>query len=341
MRVLGIETSCDETAAAVLGEDGVLLSNVVHSQVPVHQRFGGVVPEVASRQHLLHLEPVVRSALERAGVGVGDLDGISVTRGPGLSGCLLVGVSFAKALSWSAGKPLVGVSHLEGHLLAPFLTDDPPTFPFVGLLVSGGHTSLLHAPRFGAYRLLGTTRDDAAGEAFDKVGKLLGMGYPAGAEIDRTARGGDRQLVEFPRGMMRQPGLEFSFSGLKTAVLNHVREHGVPEGRPLADLCASFQEAVVDVLVGKVERAMKLTGCERLVVSGGVAANSRLRGRMEERCRERGWALHVPPLSLCSDNAAMIAWAGRERLMRGERAPQSLTASPGLPFGEAFVEGES
>lgn len=337
--VLGLETSCDETAAAVVEvhEAGGrprarALSDVVHTQTDVHARFGGVVPELASRDHLQRALPVVDEALRRAGLGLAALDGISVTAGPGLVGALLVGVQLAKALSLGARKPLVGVNHLEGHLLAALLSEDAPAPPFLGLVVSGGHTSLYAVRAFGDTALLGATLDDAAGEAFDKVAKLLGLPYPGGVQIDRLAQQGDRAAIAFPRGLSRRrrDQLDFSFSGLKTAVRVHVQEHGVPQGQALADLCASFQEAVCDALTLRAVRAARAAGLERLVICGGVAANSRLRALAQERCAAEGVALHLPAPKLCTDNGAMIALAGALRLARGERAAPSLTADPGL-----------
>ena len=328
MIVLGIESSCDETAAAVVDGSG-LRSNVVHTQVEDHAPFGGVVPEVASRQHLRWLAPVVEEALAQAGLTLPQVDALAVTAGPGLVGCLLVGVAWAKAAAYALGKPLVAVNHLEGHLTAPFLTEERPHFPLVALLVSGGHTSLVYARDFGDYTVLGSTRDDAAGEAFDKVGKLLGLGYPAGPVIDRLAREGDAHAVELPRGMMYQGGLDFSFSGMKTAVLQVVKKVGVPRDQALADLCASFQEAVVDVLVEKTFKAARLKRVKQVVVSGGVAANSRLRAGMAQRALKEGIQVYVPPPALCADNAAMIAWAGRQRLLAGQVSSLDLTVTPG------------
>jgi N6-L-threonylcarbamoyladenine synthase len=274
--------------------------------------------------------PVVDEALSRAGVAPDALDGIAVTSGPGLVGALLVGVQVAKALAASWQKPLVGVNHLEGHLLAAFLSDSPPAFPFLGLVVSGGHTSLYAAEGFGRYRLLGATRDDAAGEAFDKGAKLLGLPYPGGVAIDRLARQGEARALVFPKAIVKKGELDFSFSGLKTALLLHVRKHGVPEGRALADLCASYQEAIVQALVAKLFRAARRLQFERLVLAGGVAANSRLRAAVAAVAAEYdGLSVVLPAPGLCTDNAAMIAVAGTEALRRGERSGPALAADAG------------
>ena len=340
MRVLGIETSCDETAAAVVTVEeptgqrprGRILSDVVHTQAAVHARFGGVVPELASRDHLQRALPVVDEALREAGIGLRDLDGLAVTSGPGLVGALLVGVQMAKSLSVATGLPLAKVNHLEGHLLAVLLDDAAPSPPWLALVVSGGHTSLYEVREVGSYRLLGHTLDDAAGEAFDKVAKLLGLEYPGGAQIDRLARDGDPRAVEFPRGLSKRPRAEFdfSFSGLKTAVAQHLRERGaIPRGQELSDLCASFQEAVCDALTLRAVRAARAARLPALVVCGGVAANSRLRALAKQRCAAEGIAVHLPAPKLCTDNGAMIALAGAVRLARGERASLDLAADPG------------
>ena len=330
MQILGIESSCDETAAAVIDPQGRLLSDVLHSQVEIHARFGGIVPELASRSHLRKIRPVVDAALEGAGIDLGDLDAIAVTRGPGLVGSLLVGISYAKALGYVIDRPVVGVHHLEGHLLAPFL-DGSPRFPFVGLVVSGGHTSLYLARGLGRYERLGRTRDDAAGEALDKAAKLLDLGYPGGPVIERQARQGDPTAVRLPRGMWAKGGCDTSFSGLKTALYNHVRLQGPPRGQALPDLCASLQEAIVDVLVRKTRLALRKTRVERVVVSGGVAANERLREQMARMADELGVELCTAPLRHCTDNGAMIGLAGRLRLQAG-MVPESsleLTADAG------------
>jgi len=329
VKVLGIETSCDETAASVVEDGRRALSDVVATQIELHRKWGGVVPELASRNHVMQVLPVVDEALSRAGVVPGELDGIAVTSGPGLVGALLVGVQVAKALAEAWEKPLAGVNHLEGHLLAAFLSESPPTFPFLGLVVSGGHTSLYAAEGFGRYRLLGATRDDAAGEAFDKGAKLLGLPYPGGVAIDRLARQGDRKALRFPRAIVKGAELDFSFSGLKTALLHHVRKQGVPEGQALADLCASYQEAIVQALTQKLFRAARRLQFSRLVLAGGVAANSRLRAAVQERAAEyEGLSVFLPAPRLCTDNAAMIAVAGTEALKRGERRGADLAADP-------------
>jgi len=334
VRVLGIETSCDETAAAVVEDGRRVLSDVVSTQIEIHRRWGGVVPELASRNHVVQVMPVVDEALRIAGVAGPDLDGIAVTSGPGLVGALLVGVQVAKALSLAWGVPLARVNHLEGHLLATFLSEEAPAFPYLGLVVSGGHTSLYVAEDFGRYRLLGQTRDDAAGEAFDKGAKLLGLPYPGGVAIDRLARGGNSQAVKFPRAVVKGGPLAFSFSGLKTALLHRVRSHGVPEGQELSDLCASYQEAIVGALSAKLFRAARELQLDRVVLSGGVAANGRLREVVTARAAEyEGMQVFLPPPRHCTDNAAMIAVAGTRALERGERAGPALEADPAWRLG--------
>ncbi len=328
MKVLGIETSCDETAAAVVEHGRVALSDVVSTQIDIHRRWGGVVPEIASRNHVVQVMPVIDEALSRAQLTLADLDGIAVTSGPGLQGALLVGLQVAKALAYATGLPLAGVNHLEGHLLAIRLLPEAPEPPFFGLIVSGGHTSLYEVPAFGTYRRLGATRDDAAGEAYDKVAKVLGLPYPGGQPIDELAQKGDPKAIRFPRALPDPTVFEWSFSGLKTAVLNWVRANGQPSGQALADVCASFQEAVADVLTKKMIAAAKRHGAKTLVVCGGVAANSRLRGLAEERAADAGLRLFLPPKRLCTDNGAMIAVAGHEALARGARADFSLNAEP-------------
>lgn len=334
MRVLGIETSCDETAAAVVTETGDVLSDVVKSQIALHAPYGGVVPEIASRDHARAVVPVVREALAAASLDLRDVDGIAVTARPGLSGALLVGLQAAKGLAWAAEKPFVTVDHLVGHLLAVLLrrpgSDAPrPEYPFIALLVSGGHTAIyrVDGPELSSVHEIGATRDDAAGEAFDKVAKLLGLGYPGGPAVDRLAAQGDarRAGVELPRGMADRRSFEMSFSGLKSAVARHVQSlPEPPKGQPLADLCAAFQSTVVEVLVTKTVRAADRESVPRIVLAGGVAANRGLRARMAEVCARRDIALFVPPFASCTDNAAMIAYAGALRLARGERDPLAI-----------------
>ena len=331
MIVLGIETSCDETAAAVLG-GGALRSSVVVSQDAVHRSYGGVVPELASRRHLEVVIPVVRHALEDGGVGLRDLDGIAVTHGPGLVGSLLVGLSVAKGLAYAHGLPLVGVNHLEGHVFAGFLEAPRPSYPFLALIVSGGHTAVYACPEPLRYRLVGQTRDDAAGEAFDKVAKLLGLGYPGGPVIERTAREGDPRAIPFPVAQFQDQAPDFSFSGLKTAVSLFVRRQAPMSPALTADVCASFQATVVKMLVRRVVRAAARLAVPRILLTGGVAANRALREALGAECTERGYAWSAPAARFCTDNAAMIAAAGTARLERGERADLALNARATLPL---------
>jgi N6-L-threonylcarbamoyladenine synthase len=328
--VLGIETSCDETAAAVLADGRRVLSSVVASQDDVHAPYGGVVPELASRRHIEMIVPVVEKALTDAGVALGDLDGIAVTYGPGLVGSLLVGCSMAKALAWVHRLPLVGVNHLEGHVYASFLTEEAPEYPFLALVVSGGHTALYHASAPLTYHLIGQTRDDAAGEAFDKVAKLLGLGFPGGPIIQRTAERGDPRAIEFPLAQMTDGASDFSFSGIKTSVSLYVRRHRPLGDAQVADVAASFQASVVKMLVRKTVRAALRIGVKRVVLTGGVAANGPLRTALHAEAEQHGIRLHIPPPRLCTDNAAMITAAGTVRLAAGERAPLTLNATPDL-----------
>ncbi|HHO46994.1 MAG TPA: tRNA (adenosine(37)-N6)-threonylcarbamoyltransferase complex transferase subunit TsaD [Desulfobacteraceae bacterium] len=311
MLILAIESSCDDTAAAVLKNDRTVLSSVVSSQFDIHGRYGGIVPELASRRHIEAIWPVVEEALRQADVSLGNIDVIAATRGPGLIGSLLVGFTFAKGLAMVLNVPCVGVDHMAGHLLSPFLAEQQPEFPYVALVVSGGNTSLYRVRDYTSFDCLGRTRDDAAGEAFDKVAKLLDLGYPGGPVVSQTAGRGAADAFDFPRAWLDPDSLDFSFSGLKTSVVNQVgyfRRQQRP--LPVADLCASFQEAVVDVLAGKTLKAAERTGLDRIVLAGGVAANARLREVMHERCAAANLRLFVPPPWYCTDNAAMIGLAG-------------------------------
>lgn len=334
MLVLGLESSCDETAAAVVKDGRQVLSDVVSSQAEsVHARFGGVVPELASRAHVVHAVPVVDKALSDANLSLGDIDGIAVTQGPGLVGALLVALQTGKALAYAAQKPFIGVHHLEGHLSAIYLEDEAPPFPNIALIVSGGHTSLVRVEGHGQVLELGSTRDDAAGEAFDKVAKLLGLGYPGGVQIDRLSKLGDPSAIPFPRPMTKaSTGLDFSYSGLKTAALNRVQSHGAPSESELPDFCASFQYAVVEALVRKTVSALEQTKIKHVQICGGVAANSALRSQLKEACSSRGVTLYTPSIKHCTDNAAMIASAGYFRLKRGERSDFDINVDSSLPL---------
>ena len=320
MIVLGIESSCDETAAAVVVDGRTVLSSEVATQIEIHRPYGGVVPELASRQHIEAVAPVVRAALDRAGVSAEGVDAVAATQGPGLVGALLVGFCFAKAWAFARGIPWVGVNHLEGHVNSLFLSDNPPSFPFVALLVSGGHTSLYHVTGPVAMTLIGQTRDDAAGEAFDKVAKMLGLGYPGGVVIDRLGKSGNPDAIAFPRPYLDKDRFDFSFSGLKTAVSRYLQTHPEPDKAHVADMVAGFQESVVDVLSHKLIHAARVYGCGQVAVVGGVAANSRLRQRVTADAAGQGLCVHVPPISLCGDNAAMIAAAGYHHLAAGRCA---------------------
>lgn len=333
MRVIGIETSCDETAVAVYDRTQGLLSHRLFSQVGLHQPYGGVVPELASRDHVRRLLPLVREALEAAQATPASVDAVAYTAGPGLIGALLVGAGFARSLAYSWGKPAVAVHHLEGHLLAPLLEPDPPEFPFLALLVSGGHTQLIDVAELARYRILGETLDDAAGEAFDKTAKLLGLPYPGGPAIARLAERGRSGRFEFPRPMLDRPGLEFSFSGLKTAALVALRGRA-PDEAARADIARGFEEAVVETLAEKARRALHATGHARLVVAGGVGSNLRLRARLDAVARAAGARLYFPRSEFCTDNGAMIALAGCLRLAAGERQPLALGARAHWDLGE-------
>jgi N6-L-threonylcarbamoyladenine synthase len=330
MMVLGIESSCDETAAAVVADGCRILSSVVASQDAVHAPYGGVVPELASRRHLEVIVPVIEKALADAETALSGLDGIAVTRGPGLVGSLLVGCSLAKALAYVHGLPLVGVNHLEGHIFAAFLAEPVPAYPLLALVVSGGHTALYHARAPLAYDLVGATRDDAAGEAFDKVAKVLGLGFPGGPVIERVARDGDPRAIPFPLAQMTDHAPDFSFSGIKTSVSLHVKRHTPLSAAAVADVAASFQATVVTMLVRRTILAAQSLDVRRVVLTGGVAANGALRAALGEAAAEHGIALFVPPPALCTDNAAMIAAAGTVRLAAGERAGLTMNAEPDL-----------
>jgi N6-L-threonylcarbamoyladenine synthase len=331
VRVLGIETSCDETGIAVFDSQSWSVVHAVHSQVDLHRDYGGVVPELASRDHIRRVLPLIEDVLARANLAREDIDAIAVTAGPGLIGALLVGCSIGSALGYALGKPVIGVHHLEGHLLSPLLARPGPQFPFVALLVSGGHTLLLHVERIGSYRLLGETLDDAAGEAFDKAAQLLGLGYPGGPALSRLALFGTPGSVQLPRPMMHSGDLDFSFSGLKTAVLTAVRRATNLCDQVRADIALAFVDAAVDVLTAKSLKAVQQCGCARLVVSGGVSANSQLRARLTVELARVGAEVHFPPPELCTDNGAMIALAGWANLERGAK-PGAIVVRPRWPL---------
>jgi len=331
MRVLGIETSCDETGVAVYdtaqaGSAG-LRAHALYSQIALHAEYGGVVPELASRDHVRKLLPLVRQTLAEAGLGVGDIDGVAYTAGPGLVGALLVGAGVARSLAWALDKPAIGVHHMEGHLLAPLMEDDPPEPPFVALLVSGGHTQLVAVDAIGRYRLLGETLDDAAGEAFDKTAKMMGLPYPGGPQLAALAETGTPGAYRFSRPMTDRPGLDFSFSGLKTQVLLAWRDSDQSE-KTRADIARGFEDAVVDTLAIKCERALDAAGCDILVVAGGVGANKRLRAKLADSAARRGGRVCFPRPELCTDNGAMIAFAGALRLQAGQHDDAQVHVAP-------------
>ncbi|MFL9584050.1 tRNA (adenosine(37)-N6)-threonylcarbamoyltransferase complex transferase subunit TsaD [Stenotrophomonas sp. AB1(2024)] len=331
MRVLGIESSCDETGVAVydtaMAGPDALRAHAVYSQIALHAEYGGVVPELASRDHVRKLLPLIRQTLAEAGLGVGDIDGVAYTAGPGLVGALLVGAGVARSLAWALEVPAVGVHHMEGHLLAPLMEEDPPEPPFVALLVSGGHTQLVAVDRIGQYRLLGETLDDAAGEAFDKTAKLMGLPYPGGPQLAALAEQGTPGRFRFTRPMTDRPGLDFSFSGLKTQVLLAWRDSGQSE-QTRADIARGFEDAVVETLAIKCERALDAAGTDVIVVAGGVGANKRLRARLQQMAQRRGGRACFPRPSLCTDNGAMIAFAGALRLEAGQHNPPQVQVTP-------------
>ncbi len=324
MKILGIETSCDETAAAVVEDGTRVLSSVVASQVEVHHPYGGVVPELASRKHIEAIVAVTAEALERAGIGESDLDGVAATRGPGLVGALLVGFNFARAFAWARGLPWTGVDHLEAHIYSVFLSGASPDFPYTALLASGGHTSIYHVTSHRDMTCLGQTRDDAAGEAFDKVAKMLGLGYPGGRVISEQARRGGAGNIHLPRAYMDKSAFDFSFSGVKTAVKRFIETHPEESRERIPDIAAEFQEAVTEVLVHKLMHAAESRGCRNIALVGGVAANARLRQRLGQAAEETGARLFVPEIALCGDNGAMIAGLGYHALKGGAAGEQGL-----------------
>lgn len=334
MLLLAIETSCDETAAAVVADGRKQLSSVISSQIAIHAEYGGVVPEIASRKHLEMIVPVIRQALSEAGCSLDQIEGVAVTRGPGLLGALLVGLSVAKGIAAAKQIPLLAVHHIEGHLLARFL-EQPVQFPFIGLVVSGGHTHLYRVDGVGRYRTLGRTVDDAAGEAFDKSATLLGLGYPGGALIDRLASSGNPDAIRFPRPMLHDGSVNFSFSGLKTALLTHLKKlPSIPTGGSLNDICASFQAAIIELLVKKTATALKMEGLNRLVVGGGVACNSGLRYSLQQYCDSNKVELHLSSARLCGDNAAMLAVAADASLSAGYADGLDIDAIASWPLDQ-------
>lgn len=343
MRVLGIETSCDETGIALYDTERGLLADALYSQIAVHSEYGGVVPELASRDHVRKTLPLIEEVLHKAGLGKRDLDAVAYTAGPGLVGALMVGAAVGRAMAYALNIPAVGVHHMEGHLLAPMLEDNPPAFPFVALLVSGGHTQLVNVEAIGRYQLLGESLDDAAGEAFDKAAKMMDLDYPGGPHIARLAERGTPGRFTFPRPMTDRPGLDFSFSGLKTFTLNTVAEHaganGLPDDQTCADIALAFQEAVVGTLVIKCRRALKQTGHKRLVIAGGVSANKSLRSQLETQLAKIGASVFYARKEFCTDNGAMIAYAGAQRLLAGETAELAIQVTPRWPMDQLTPAG--
>lgn len=336
MRVLGIETSCDETGVALYDSERGLLSDALYSQVKMHAEYGGVVPELASRDHVRKLLPLIREVMAKAELELKDLDAVAYTSGPGLIGALMVGASTGRALALGLGVPAIAVHHMEGHLLAPMLEDNPPAFPFVALLVSGGHTQLVSVKGIGQYELMGESLDDAAGEAFDKAAKMLGLDYPGGPLIAKLAEQGKPGRYRFPRPMTDRPGLDFSFSGLKTFTLNTANaerdENGQIDAQTMADIAFAFEEAVVETLAIKCRRALQQTGMKQLVIAGGVSANKRLRARLDEVVRKEKSGLFYARPEFCTDNGAMIAYAGCQRLLAGQQADLTILARPRWPM---------
>lgn len=336
IRLLAVESSCDETAAAVVANGREVLSNVIASQIDLHKLYGGVVPEIASRKHVENVNQVIEQALKEAALTIQDVDGVCVTYGPGLVGALLVGVGTAKAISYAARKPLIGVHHIEGHISANYICHKDLEPPFLCLVVSGGHSHLVIVKDYGEYKIIGRTRDDAAGEAFDKVARSIGLGYPGGPKIDALAPEGDKDGIAFPRASVEGAPYDFSFSGVKSAVLNYINGcnmKGIQYSQ--ADIAASFQEAVTDVLVAHTMLAAENFGISKVAMAGGVACNNGLRAKMRESCKEKGYSLYYPEPVFCTDNAAMIGAAGYYEFMRGRRDGWDLNAVPGLKLGEA------
>ena len=333
--ILAIESSCDETAAAVVKNGREVLSNVINTQIAIHTEYGGVVPEIASRKHIENINPVIRKALEDAGVTLDDIDAIGVTYGPGLVGALLVGVAEAKAIAFAKNKPLVGVHHIEGHISANYVENKELEPPFVALVVSGGHTHLVKVNDYGEYEIVGRTRDDAAGEAFDKVARAIGLGYPGGPKIDKLAKEGNPDAIEFPRAHVDDAPYDFSFSGIKSAVLNYINSANM-QGKEInrADVAASFQKAVVDALVSRAVRLAKECGMDKLAIAGGVASNSALRAAIQEECTKNNISFYSPSPVLCTDNAAMIGAAAYYEYIKGIRHGYDLNAVPNLKLGE-------
>ena len=335
INILGIESSCDETAAAVIRNGREVRSNIISSQIAIHTEYGGVVPEIASRKHIEKIDDVISLALKEADCTFDDIDAIAVTYGPGLVGALLVGVAEAKALSFALNKPLVGIHHIEGHISANYIENKDLEPPFACLIVSGGHTHLVVVEDYGKYEIVGRSRDDAAGEAFDKVARAVGLGYPGGPKIDKAARNGDPHAIDFPRGTVADNPYDFSFSGIKSAVLNYINKAKMKEETiNVPDLCASFQEAVTDSLVSRAIGLCKERGYKKLAIAGGVASNSHIRSRLESECAENGISFYRPSPVLCTDNAAMIGCAGYYEYLNGRRDGLDLNACPGLKLGE-------
>ncbi|WP_029200129.1 tRNA (adenosine(37)-N6)-threonylcarbamoyltransferase complex transferase subunit TsaD [Oribacterium sp. NK2B42] len=335
INILGIESSCDETAAAVIRNGREVRSNIISSQIAIHTEYGGVVPEIASRKHIEKIDDVISLAMKEADCTFDDIDAIAVTYGPGLVGALLVGVAEAKALSFALNKPLVGIHHIEGHISANYIENKDLEPPFACLIVSGGHTHLVVVEDYGKYEIVGRSRDDAAGEAFDKVARAVGLGYPGGPKIDKAARNGDPHAIDFPRGTVADNPYDFSFSGIKSAVLNYINKAKMKkETINVPDLCASFQEAVTDSLVSRAIGLCKERGYKKLAIAGGVASNSHIRSRLESECAENGISFYRPSPVLCTDNAAMIGCAGYYEYLNGRRDGLDLNACPGLKLGE-------